>query len=285
MKPPKKTTAPAPPLSLDERIAQAHARLGDYPFLGVNSMPVPAHGPLPAGTEVVCGRHGDAIVRATTAEGRLVLVEHGAIKARADQAPSNERQLDWYPVYQVTRKDAMQPTRFGDTRGHDLSYSQREFSGLVHAAVTAGMTDDQDYQRGLVWDLADKQKLIDSMFKRVDIGKFVVIEEDGNDASANYYTLLDGKQRLNAMQEFMSDGFEYQGHTWSMLSSEDRRFLSRYSVAYAQVSRAHLTREQEIDLFLRLNTSGRPQDESHLQKVEQLLVSAAPVPTPRAPRP
>ena len=67
-------------------------------------------------------------------------------------------------------------------------------------AYHRGLIDNPDYQRGYVWTLEDKQKLIQSIFNRADIGKFVFIEDE------NYreYRLevIDGKQRLRAILDY-----------------------------------------------------------------------------------
>jgi len=61
--------------------------------------------------------------------------------------------------------------------------------------------------------LEDEQKLIESVFNRVDIGKFVFIHLGYH--SDIMYEILDGKQRLTALYRFYTDQFTYNGYYYS----------------------------------------------------------------------
>ena len=152
-----------------------------------------------------------------------------------------------------------------------FSFSNRHLSDLTGKHYHFGVNNTPDYQRDLVWTLEDKQALIDSIFKGIDIGKFVFISLDYKPDSP-CYEILDGKQRMNAIIAFMEDRFEFDGYKFSDLSMDDRRYFDNYSVTIGE-SRGELTPKQKYEYFLRLNTRGREQSAEHIEKVKQLLAT------------
>jgi hypothetical protein len=61
-----------------------------------------------------------------------------------------------------------------------------------------------DYQRGVVWSKAQKQFLIDSIFRDLDIPKLYIREIDDDFYE---WEIIDGQQRLTAIYEFFNDKF------------------------------------------------------------------------------
>lgn len=62
-------------------------------------------------------------------------------------------------------------------------------------------------QRDLVWTKSQKQLLIDSLIKDFDIPK-LYFRPIVNDQGKQIYEVIDGQQRINAIIEFLNDGFE-----------------------------------------------------------------------------
>jgi uncharacterized protein with ParB-like and HNH nuclease domain len=124
---------------------------------------------------------------------------------------------------------------------------------------------DPSYQRELEWSLEQKVLLIDSILKDLDIGKFVFVNheyvEDGYMES-----ILDGKQRLNAIKEFYEDRFTYRGLKYSELSQQDRNRFINKSVSYATIQGKH-TEKEIVKYFLRLNQGGVPVSKEHLDAI------------------
>ena len=77
-----------------------------------------------------------------------------------------------------------------------------------------------DYQRDYVWELSDKQLLIDSIFNNIDIGKFAFIHLDYKtwNKTGYAYEILDGKQRLKTIIDFYENRFSYKGIYYNDLS-------------------------------------------------------------------
>lgn len=263
--PAKKQTPPVK-LTLDQQIQAAIDSGRSLEEYAIQHLPIPATVPS-VGDEVYLGHLDDAIVVAVVDEGRRVAVRHTPARTRSDSAPL-EKVVRVVPTFEVQKKCDASQDNFSTPNHYQLNYSQRDVSGLLTMLTAFGVDMNPSYQRELVWDEADKVRLIDSIFNQVDIGKFVFrklpFESDGPG-----YEIVDGKQRLNALMDFMCDKFAYKGKTWSELSRADRNYIEGYSVSYAQLSETY-TDKQIMDLFVRLNTGGKPMDPKHLEKVAKM---------------
>lgn len=93
------------------------------------------------------------------------------------------------------------------------------------------------YQRKTVWTLKKKQNLLDSLFRRYYVPK-IVIREVRLSKDKTVREIIDGQQRINAVQEFFDDKIkipqslsdlhkDLPGKYYSKLSSEFRRFIDR----------------------------------------------------------
>lgn len=136
------------------------------------------------------------------------------------------------------------------------------------------------YQRPLVWSLQDKQLLIESIYNNVDCGKILVrnrgwkeleeLQKGGHDLA--WKDIVDGKQRVNAIKDFLDDKFpDMHGNYHKDLSDQaQRRLLNHQLFSYAELPEN--TPDVEIlRQFLRLNFSGVPQSQEHLEYVKSLL--------------
>ena len=134
-----------------------------------------------------------------------------------------------------------------------------------------GIDFDPDYQRGYVWNDTDKELLLDSVFKNIDIGKFVLIhlsDEEWHERGLGY-EILDGKQRLSTLIEFYENKLTYKGKYYNDLSRKDKRAFTEHQVAVAEVR--EMDKQTVLKYFLMLNRTGKSMDESHLIEVEKML--------------
>jgi Protein of unknown function DUF262. len=149
-----------------------------------------------------------------------------------------------------------------------LNYSQRDLSGFFTTVYSFGLDMDPEYQRGNVWNIEDKVALIDSIFNDVDIGKFVFILLEYSNECIPLYEILDGKQRISAIIDFHENRFAYKGKLYHELNRRDQNHFENYSISWAEVK--NVTLKQKLEYFLRLNTSGKPQDPEHMKKIRRL---------------
>lgn len=121
------------------------------------------------------------------------------------------------------------------------------------------------YQRRLRWDDERQSKLIESFIMNIPVPPLFVYESD-----LAKYEVMDGQQRITALQEFYSNNLklkgleqwpELNGRTYSKLPSEIKKGIDRRSISYTVLLKesAETTEEQTLLrqlVFERLNTGG-----------------------------
>lgn len=177
---------------------------------------------------------------------------------------TRKRILGWYDVFKLSNKEC------DIELGEDLrlQFMQQQVSSLINSYVINFGTDfNPEYQRELVWRLEDEEKLIESIFNRVDIGKFVFIHM-GYKADL-MYEVLDGKQRLTALYRFYTDQFTYKGYYYSELPWHLKHVFEDIPVSVAVTRKEAMDEKSILNYFLKLNTSGKPVAQEHLDKIEK----------------
>lgn len=136
------------------------------------------------------------------------------------------------------------------------------------------------YQRGFVWDLKDKQLLIESIYNDINCGKIIVRERGfdyvlkeankGNKEVA-YRDIVDGKQRIGAILDFVNDKFsDLHGNYFSDFSNRaQHKFLNSDVLTYTSLEEK-ATDEDTIETFLMVNFSGKPMSQEHIDYVRQI---------------
>lgn len=69
---------------------------------------------------------------------------------------------------------------------------------------------NRQYQRKLVWTVAEKQRLIDSILNDYPLPLFLFAEKPANTQGKGYLEVIDGMQRLNAIFSFIEHGFMWE---------------------------------------------------------------------------
>lgn len=83
----------------------------------------------------------------------------------------------------------------------------RDFTVAKAMAWRSAINDDPAYQReGSVWSLDKQQLFVDSLLNGYDVPKIYLHDRRGA-VPTKVYTVVDGKQRLNAIWRFLGDGF------------------------------------------------------------------------------
>nr|DAK13394.1 MAG TPA: Protein of unknown function DUF262 [Caudoviricetes sp.] len=108
------------------------------------------------------------------------------------------------------------------------------------------------YQRGLVWNIADKRKLIDALVNDRSIGAITYARNSFSDKYL--YEILDGKQRLSTIAEFIADGFTYQDILFSELSKKEQDAFLNKSIGVIEVT--FNNDREKIEYFIELNSAG-----------------------------
>lgn len=122
-----------------------------------------------------------------------------------------------------------------------------------------------DYQRRLRWDDKRMSRFIESFILNIPIPPLFLFE-----VRPNEYEVIDGQQRITAIDNFFSDrlilcGLEYypelNGRTYSTLPREIRTSIERRSISYTVVLGETVRNDEDAlflkrTLFARLNTGG-----------------------------
>jgi len=78
-----------------------------------------------------------------------------------------------------------------------------------------------EWQRGLVWTERQKVSFIESAWKGVYLGTYTYNQADIG--SPYDHLLIDGQQRMNAIECYLDDHFPVFGWRWSEVTDADRR--------------------------------------------------------------
>lgn len=156
-----------------------------------------------------------------------------------------------------------------------IVWSAKQLAGMVK---NGKINFDHIIQRSYVWEVARKSSLIESMILGYPIpAVFAKRMDDGSGKrGSNTYFIMDGKQRLSTVKEFLNDEFalsklapvtyfdtesdkemtiDVSGMKFSELPDGLKDFLN--TVTFAVTYFDNLTKDEERELFKRLN-NGKP---------------------------
>lgn len=180
------------------------------------------------------------------------------------------RAVAWHQIRPIKEND----TNFATNQDIRIYFNNSTIESLIHKHYHFGIDMEPDYQRGYVWEMCDKEALLDSIFENVDIGKFVLIRLDSEQWSTRdvMYEILDGKQRLSTLIEYYENRFPYNGKYFNDLSGLDRYTLMQHTISVGEVDNAN--KKEVYNYFLMLNKTGRPMAKEQIEKVEKLLAES-----------
>ena len=164
-----------------------------------------------------------------------------------------------------TRKQSPRMAVNDDLRYRTLSLS---VGGLLSRVESAGVDFDPPYQRGHVWELPAKLRLLDTIFDRGTIGTFAFCMRDYG-FKGPLYEVVDGKQRLTALVEFAQDQFRFRGLLYSEMHCSDRSLFDNCPTTVYDLEEGG--EKDVLRLFLRINREGTPVDEKHIEMVRARL--------------
>lgn len=81
------------------------------------------------------------------------------------------------------------------------------------------------FQRGLVWTPAQNVALIESVWKGIPIGTYAINRKIGNVPDHLQNIVIDGQQRLHAIELYLSGQLEVFGGTYDDLDKVQKRFF------------------------------------------------------------
>jgi len=138
----------------------------------------------------------------------------------------------------------------------------------------------QYYQRDFVWRIEEKQLLIESIYKGINCGLILVREHSWNkiekltlqgETEVAFKDIVDGKQRLNAIQGFINNEYpDLHGNYFDDLSDYAQYKFNNHQLFQFAVLKDNTTDDEVIYQFLKVNFSGIPQSKEHILFVENI---------------
>lgn len=129
------------------------------------------------------------------------------------------------------------------------------------------------WQRDLTWNESQKIRFIESAYLGFHLGHWVFNSfdwDDNNRALPFSGILIDGQQRLNALEEYWDNKFPVAGLYWSDVEKRDKTRFLRTGFASTEVT---INDESALmEMYDRLNFGGTP----HLESERAIRKSAKP---------
>lgn len=223
------------------------------------------------GEKVECGAHQNIEIVEVFDGGKFYEIHITGIVpqgSRNSGSSIDTKQIqEWFSIFKKVDADKesfFKPNKF------NLNFYHTGIQGLLHNVYFFGLDFNANYQRELVWTDEDKTSLIDSIMNDLDIGKFILMKLPFESGKPNDQ-IVDGKQRLTTICEFYEDRFVWRGNKYSELSSNDRWRFRDKNVSIARVD--NMPEKDILELFLNVNTTGKPIAIEHLDKVLEMYNS------------
>lgn len=155
------------------------------------------------------------------------------------------------------------------------------YKGKSNILGTDTMELNPEYQRGIVWTDEQKQNYIKNLFEgRAYIQPTIILYSDDSKPGISWiWEVLDGKQRLTTIFEFIENEFPININGMDVffdnLIDKDQRFIMYHDVRYKRIMSRHgskdIDKKYKLMLFLEMNLLGTRMDEAHLKKIESQL--------------
>jgi hypothetical protein len=253
-------------LTVDEQIESAYQsflRHGDLDERYVCDIPPSRQ--VRVGDPIVYGNLDECRVVAVKDDGTIVVFSHHVIERKHGverDLGTDYRAVYWnevLPVIQGTTAFARQSRLYG-------AYANSTLKSVISRALRS-LDDSPEYQRDYVWTAKEKEMFLDSIFAGRELGRFIFIRRE----YPHIDQVLDGKQRINCIREFVTSRLAYRGMYWHELSHKDRQLFEGRSIQYADLPEERFSHADFMEIFLEVNIAGVPQSEEHLEHVKGLL--------------
>ena len=206
--------------------------------------------------EVIYGNHTNCFIKQKLFNGKAYLVK----------MDKDCQIVSWYKIEKLFTKES-ESLWIPKEEDVFVHFNTMTIQSLITDVFFFGVDFNPDYQRGNVWDINDKINLIDSIFNNNEIGRFCLNRREYN--KDKLYEIIDGKQRLTTIIEFITNKFKYKNRYWYELHSRDKDKFCGLRIQIAELQESD--RKTIYRYFLKMNVSGRQQDPEHIEYVRELL--------------
>jgi hypothetical protein len=141
---------------------------------------------------------------------------------------------------------------------------------LVRWEKSYNLNLSPDYQRAHVWTLKQKRAYIEYCLMGGEVAKSLTFNCPGWQYAAveGDMELIDGKQRLQAVIDFLCDRVTiFGGYSFSQMTGHMRGHKAGFKFRVCSLR----TRAEVLQLYLNINAGGTPHTQKELNKVRALL--------------
>jgi hypothetical protein len=131
-----------------------------------------------------------------------------------------------------------------------------------------GLDLDPDFQRAHVWTPDQQSKYVEYILQGGTSGKELYFNcKDWHRGGRELYVIVDGKQRLEAVREFMRNNVTAFGYRFHHFTDKPDILTARFSWNVASLN----TRAEVLQWYLNFNSGGTVHTEEELARVRALL--------------
>ena len=159
--------------------------------------------------------------------------------------------------------------RFGSSRSHEVVALVAE--RIQNKPGEGRLVVDPPFQRGSVWSLTQKQAWIESMLNDLPLPAiFINRFPFGHPTWGFDDILIDGRQRIEAIYEFMQDKFSVRGELWSAQGEPFKRGF-RMTIACPVIYSSFEKESECAEIYVQLLTAGTAHTAEEIEKARKLV--------------
>jgi len=147
----------------------------------------------------------------------------------------------------------------------DIEWKRLEVM-IKNEKVEMGLDMDPDFQRAHVWTEQQQIAYIEYILRGGKSGKDLYFNSYDYPESTGYYVIVDGKQRVQAVKQFMNGKIKVFGHYYTKGDRLDT-FICSFSWNIASLK----TRKEVLRWYLDFNSGGTDHTPEELDKVGKML--------------
>ena len=243
-----------------------------------NTIPFPENVQMNVGDKCLCGALNNCTIVAKDERG-YYYIKYFPSDWKVKKNPEIKDKPSYLAAHWHSVNPVIDNPFLIEIQPSEVFYSNQSISGLLLKYFYFGVDMNPEYQRGNVWTEEQKVKLIDSIFNNINIGSFVFVEKkwftDDQKVTSEMFEILDGKQRLTAIIDYVSSKFPYQGKYWHELSPYTRNQFESQGILVGEMKLnrkdKEYNRKRVIEQFVRLNECGTSMDKEILDKAKKMV--------------
>lgn len=248
--------------------------------------------PIKIGDKVNYGKHKSSVVTSIVENGVFVAPEYGykGIKFLSfGEFERNTYNIGYNPMLEKPWNSKLRVISFSlESIIYQLGYKRENRVANIYKEKNAHLWQELNYnptingvvyQRPFCWSLEQKQLLIESIYQNINIGMIVVkknrfsdVENLVKQGKVGYFKdCVDGKQRLNAIFEFVNNKFsDKNGYYFKDFSDKAiNSFMNFSGVSYGELEEGS-TDEDVKSVFLGINFTGVQMSKEHIEFVKNI---------------